>query len=86
MRGGTTPMKTLLVVAHGSRREASNEEVRALAARLSARSDSGFDRVASDIPHLVAGKSREHPSARIIPAPHIGAAEGMLELLRSAAP
>lgn len=37
-------MKTLLLVAHGSRRAASNEEVRALAAQLAAR-ETGCDAV-----------------------------------------
>jgi sirohydrochlorin ferrochelatase len=37
--------KALLVVAHGSRREASNDEVRALAARLSELPDNGYDSV-----------------------------------------
>ena len=38
-------MKALVVVAHGSRREASNEEVRVLADNLSKRADGTFDRV-----------------------------------------
>jgi sirohydrochlorin ferrochelatase len=38
-------MRMLLIVAHGSRREASNEEVRALAARLRAEPGTGFDDV-----------------------------------------
>ncbi|MGD9255820.1 MAG: CbiX/SirB N-terminal domain-containing protein [Chromatiales bacterium] len=37
--------KALLVVAHGSRREASNDEVRALAQRLSALPDNEYDSV-----------------------------------------
>ncbi len=38
-------MKSLLLVAHGSRRKASNDEIRALAARLRAAADS-FDHLA----------------------------------------
>lgn len=38
-------MKTLLIVAHGSRRESSNLEVQALAARLRDEPGSGFDDV-----------------------------------------
>ena len=37
--------RALLVVAHGSRRGASNDEIRALAKRLSARQDKAFDMV-----------------------------------------
>jgi sirohydrochlorin ferrochelatase len=38
-------MKSLLLVAHGSRREASNDEVRALTARLADRARDAFDEV-----------------------------------------
>ncbi len=38
-------MKALLLVAHGSRREASNEEVRRLAQRLAERAAGTYDRV-----------------------------------------
>ena len=38
-------MHALLLIAHGSRREASNEEIRELAARLEQISGSHFDRV-----------------------------------------
>ncbi|MFN3716981.1 MAG: sirohydrochlorin chelatase [Thiobacillus sp.] len=38
-------MPSLLVIAHGSRRAASNDEVRALAARLRAQPDCGYDHV-----------------------------------------
>ncbi len=38
-------MKALLLVAHGSRREASNEEVRALARRMARDHGGGFARV-----------------------------------------
>ena len=38
-------MHSLLLVAHGSRREASNEEIRALAERLQRRSVGRFDQV-----------------------------------------
>ncbi len=36
-------MHALLLIAHGSRREASNDEVKALAATLAAKSNSTFD-------------------------------------------
>jgi sirohydrochlorin ferrochelatase len=39
------PMKALLLVAHGSRRESSNQEVRDLAARLGERARDRFDHV-----------------------------------------
>lgn len=39
-------MKSLLVVAHGSRREQSNDEVRSLTARLADSAGDGFDAVA----------------------------------------
>lgn len=39
-------MKSLLIVAHGSRREASNEEVRGLSTAVSARLDGRYDRCA----------------------------------------
>ncbi len=39
-------MKALLIVAHGSRREASNEEVRALGEAVAALPDNAYDRVA----------------------------------------
>jgi sirohydrochlorin ferrochelatase len=38
-------MRHLLLVAHGSRREASNEEIRQLAASLAPRAKGHFDRV-----------------------------------------
>jgi len=38
-------MKALLIVAHGSRREASNEEVRQLARAVAARAGGSFERV-----------------------------------------
>ena len=37
--------KALLLVAHGSRRAASNDEIRALARRLASNQDNAFDRV-----------------------------------------
>ena len=40
-------MKTLLIIAHGSRRKESNEEVRQLADRVATNSGDAFDRVAS---------------------------------------
>ncbi len=111
--------RALLLVAHGSRRAASNEEVRRVAARL--RAAGAFDHVAAaflelaepdiptgieqclaagvdevlvypyflsagrhvseDIPRAVAAKQTEHPAARIILAPHLGAAEGIGEAI-----
>jgi sirohydrochlorin ferrochelatase len=38
-------MKALLLVAHGSRREGSNEEVRALARAMATRADHGFQKI-----------------------------------------
>lgn len=38
-------MKALLIVAHGSRREASNEEVRELTARIAAKAGTDYDLV-----------------------------------------
>ncbi|MEE9369760.1 MAG: CbiX/SirB N-terminal domain-containing protein [Pontiella sp.] len=38
-------MKALLIIAHGSRRKESNEEVRQLAERVAINSGDGFDRV-----------------------------------------
>ena len=40
-------MKSLLIIAHGSRRTASNDEVRQLAERVSGLADSGFDEVSA---------------------------------------
>ena len=40
-------MKSLLIVAHGSRRESSNEEVRQLAMRLADNQQSGFSEVSA---------------------------------------
>jgi sirohydrochlorin ferrochelatase len=40
-----TSMKSLLLVAHGSRREASNDEVRQVAKRLGGEVNGAFDRV-----------------------------------------
>jgi len=39
-------MKSLIIIAHGSRREASNDEVRGLATAVAARMDGRYDRVA----------------------------------------
>jgi sirohydrochlorin ferrochelatase len=44
MAGGG-PVKALVVVAHGSRRESSNDEVRALATRMHTRSGMKYDLV-----------------------------------------
>lgn len=40
-------MKSLLIVAHGSRRESSNEEVRQLVGRIKGSPQSGFDDVSA---------------------------------------
>ena len=40
-------MKSLLVIAHGSRRESSNDEVRQLVKTISNQPDSGFDDVSA---------------------------------------
>jgi sirohydrochlorin ferrochelatase len=42
---GAFTMKALLLIAHGSRREASNQEVRELAQRMAGHAGSGFDMV-----------------------------------------
>jgi len=42
-----TNMKSLLIIAHGSRRPASNDEVRQLAERISNQPSSGFDEVSA---------------------------------------
>ena len=46
-------MRALLIVAHGSRREASNEEVRKLARTVAARAGGSFDRVSCAFLELV---------------------------------
>lgn len=38
-------MKSLLIIAHGSRRERSNDEIRGLATAIAARMDGRYDRV-----------------------------------------
>jgi sirohydrochlorin ferrochelatase len=38
-------MKQLLIIAHGSRRQASNDEVHLLTRQIAARTDHGFDQV-----------------------------------------
>jgi sirohydrochlorin ferrochelatase len=38
-------MKAMLIVAHGSRREASNDEIRELARSVARRAENSFDRV-----------------------------------------
>ena len=42
---GKLLMKSLLIIAHGSRRKESNEEVRALAGRISQLEKTGYDEV-----------------------------------------
>lgn len=57
-------MRSLLIIAHGSRREDSNEEIRALATAVSARLDGRYDRCGCaflelaepDIPSAIAGE------------------------------
>ena len=113
-------MKSLLLVAHGSRREASNEEVRALTGQLR-HAANGFDHiecaflelaepsvteglrraitagadevvvlpyflsagrhVITDIPAEIELVRLEHPSVNIRLAPHLGSAEGIVDLL-----
>lgn len=117
-------MKSLLLVSHGSRRAASNDEVRELAMRVGKRAsadfadtrcaflelaepsipdgiqqciDAGADEVVvlpyflsagrhvvEDIPAEVAVKQDQYPHLNIRIAPHIGAADGMVDLLLSA--
>lgn len=45
MNNADSPARHLLIVAHGSRRPASNEEVRALGERVRALREPGIDRV-----------------------------------------
>jgi len=73
-------MKALLIVAHGSRREASNQEVRELS-QLLAKSQSGFDFVDSAFleiaePSIPTGLERciERGAREIIVLPHFLAA------------
>ncbi|MGI9310157.1 MAG: sirohydrochlorin chelatase [bacterium] len=116
-------MKALLLIAHGSRRSPSNDEVGALAARLrDGTAEMNFDlvehaflemaapdiaqggdkliaagadeiillpyflaagaHVAADIPAEAARIQSRHPTVRITIAPHLGAADEMLSLLR----
>ncbi|MFB4202482.1 Sirohydrochlorin cobaltochelatase [wastewater metagenome] len=42
---GVDGLRSLLILAHGSRREASNDEVRGLATAVAARMDGRYDRV-----------------------------------------
>lgn len=113
------------MVAHGSRREASNEEVRVLAAHLRSAVAGKFDdvesaflelaepsiergidnavtrgaarvvvlpyflvagrHVATDIPAIVAAKTRQYPAIEIVLVDYFGAAPGIVDLLRSIA-
>ena len=47
------PMRTLILVAHGSRREASNQEIRALTEALARQGGERFDRVSCAFLELV---------------------------------
>ena len=47
-------MSSLLIIAHGSRREASNEEVRALAAAVRARAEQRYEHVETAFLELAA--------------------------------
>lgn len=118
-------MKALLLIAHGSRRESSNQEIRDLAARLAARAgdrfghvdcafleiaeplipdgiqrciDAGADEVVvlpyflsagrhvvEDIPNDVAVKQAEQPGIDIRILTHLGASEGVIDLLLASA-
>ena len=119
-------MTGLLLVAHGSRCEASNQEVRQLTNRLRNRLidklplvdcaflelaeptiQDGIDllvgsgertivvvpyflsagrHVSRDIPEIMDIKRQQHPDIDIIMAPHLGAAEGVAELITSLVP
>ena len=46
IKKGST-LKSLLIIAHGSRRESSNEEVRQLVTRIAGQQQSGFDDVSA---------------------------------------
>lgn len=114
-------MQALLLVAHGSRREASNVEVFKLAEIIASHPDQAFGcvhaaflelaepsipagihqcvaegatevrvlpyflntgrHVAEDIPHEVDKARAELPSVSIELLPHVGAGDGMIELL-----
>lgn len=73
-------MKSLLIVAHGSRRQASNDEVRALSRRL-AESEHDFDHVDCAFlelaePSIPEGLERciEHGASEVVIFPHFLAA------------
>ena len=118
-------MKSLLLVAHGSRREASNDEVRQLTRRLAQQAGNGYGyvdcgflelaepsipdgiqrcidagadevvvlpyflskgrHVVEDIPAEVKLKQEQHPQVTIRISAYLGEAEGIPELLLSAA-
>ena len=74
-------MRMLLIIAHGSRREASNEEVRALAARLRAEPGTGFDDVVAAFLEVAAPSipdglecCRQRGAREIVVFPHFLAA------------
>ena len=114
-------MKSLLLVAHGSRREASNDEVRQLTEQLRKLAKNkftsiecaflelaepsipqGIDKaivagcdelivfpyflsagrhVSKDIPEIVAAKQQEYTDKKIKMVMHLGAVEGIAELI-----
>lgn len=74
-------MRMLLIIAHGSRRAASNEEVRALAARLRAEPGTGFDDVVAAFLEVAAPSipdglecCRQRGAREIVVFPHFLAA------------
>lgn len=118
-------MKALLIIAHGSRRQASNDEVRDLTARIKASigSDIGYvdcaflelaepsipdgiesciqqgasevvivpyflsagRHVIEDIPAEIAPKIEQYPEVKMTVTSHLGAMEGIPQLLTSLA-
>jgi sirohydrochlorin ferrochelatase len=118
-------MKSLLLVAHGSRRQASNDEVRALTQRLAQQAGDGYGyvdcgflelaepsipdgiqrcidagadevvvlpyflskgrHVVEDIPAEVRLKQAQYPNVAIRISAYLGEADGISELLLSAA-
>jgi len=70
-------MKYLLLIAHGSRRQSANDEVRALAERIAAHEDNDFDGVVTAFlelaePDIHQGVTRcvEQGASRIVVVPY----------------
>ena len=118
-------MKALLLVAHGSRRRQSNEEIARLSGRLSLLNagtyatishaflelaDPGIDtavsalaelgvtqidvapyflsagrHVSRDVPRLISQSNKAYPAIRFRILPHVGATDGMPELIMQTA-